>query len=1066
MSNTNDIDLEKLTLNSTFYDWYLRTNQIIDYINPINVYDVFAGDGLQESRTGTPGTIQINLGTNPTQYAIDTITNTDGNSVTILNIAGLTSASVANTSTFVFGGTTSKSVLRKVAASDMLPPTINGNHTFTGTITVGDLIVNDGTIVLNAAGSTRDNVGLIIESTADTNLNNISFLYDTDTQAWYSSANLGLASGKRFVTDAVGTAKYPFFASSSQAIVDLQLTGKVGGIDEMWSIKGSWGSPDSLVFGHYTNNSLVYDILELQSLGTNGSRVIVKDALTITDVLNSSPFSAIPATTSVPVTDATNGFLNGFVNRIVVSSSGVVVGDIVRLDSTNAIKAQADSEANSQTIGIVESINGGNATVVTGGICVQRPRNTSGNQFNLTKGQVYYLDQGVSGAVTGTKPSSGIVKPVLIGLSSTECLYVPDFSYSNLIQNAFTSVLVVDTNETINASGSDQLRLKGGTDIALDFTTNNEVVINSTVVGLPSASNYSYYIKQTSAEGLVANNYSILGRPLNGNIANIDVAAGTLVGRRADTDDSNNPVEALLPSQVRSMLGFSGNRYIKSVLFEDIGSTDVQLFDAINSETVTVRAGFGIDFSYDSVDNAIIINNTGGGGGGGGGTGSVINVSDQTTNATDISQITFANNDIRGFINFTVAENTSGIATIYASPKNSYLRLTSSNTSVFHDPGDGLRIVGSGGINVSLASVGAFNTFTVSLGTSIVANTITSNTDILTLNTSTSRVSFQIGDDSGDTGSGYNATDLGYTTKIQTYDNITQSVTRIDSTAYNGYTGNSTTAQSKCVSLFADVNISGDIVSFPFRFFKIIADSIEVTDLNVTGTAIKNFAEINSISGELAVLGAFNFGSIKFQDGGAGSDGVLFNFESSNPSQNNAFIIKPSVGTTFGGGIATSKSLFISEKIFFTNNTATSFTPSIGLDTATSGSVLVESISAQSQFRLKQVNNNTIAIGVQNGYGYLSYDSDNTGNPDASMTISDNSSFNGIAKFGLYSGINGDTGGIEYLPITYNTGDIGKGLRITSVSSGIATVEAKDYIKPYSDPPDINDPINTLYYTV
>lgn len=51
--STNEIDIVKLSINDTFYDWFLRTNQVIDYVNPINVYDVFAGAGILESRTGT-----------------------------------------------------------------------------------------------------------------------------------------------------------------------------------------------------------------------------------------------------------------------------------------------------------------------------------------------------------------------------------------------------------------------------------------------------------------------------------------------------------------------------------------------------------------------------------------------------------------------------------------------------------------------------------------------------------------------------------------------------------------------------------------------------------------------------------------------------------------------------------------------------------------------------------------------------------------------------------------------------------------------------------------------------
>ena len=87
--STNENDIVKLNLNDTFYDWYLRTNQIIDYVNPINVYDVFAGSGLRESRTGTPGTIELTVDTDPTLFGITTLVNTDGHSLVVLDYTQL-----------------------------------------------------------------------------------------------------------------------------------------------------------------------------------------------------------------------------------------------------------------------------------------------------------------------------------------------------------------------------------------------------------------------------------------------------------------------------------------------------------------------------------------------------------------------------------------------------------------------------------------------------------------------------------------------------------------------------------------------------------------------------------------------------------------------------------------------------------------------------------------------------------------------------------------------------------------------------------------------------------------
>jgi hypothetical protein len=1342
MPNTNDIDLQKLTLDSTFYDWYLRTNQIIDYINPINVYDVFAGNGLQESRTGTPGTVEISLGTDPTNYGIDTLTDSNGDSVTILNIAGLTSGTVANTSTFAFGGTGTKSVLRKVAASDMLPPLINGNHEFGGSIVLGDASVKDKTITLNYQNYIRDGSGIVLDSiqdaavkltegkslgnwyqiqrhanaatggtissngtvlritsgndttlinrsllhdvkynrsgtlvtelsatatgylhyednvnttvyfkgyvepfnfletstvdasrvygshtiffvgyryfhtqqgdgllsgvpldtftgpqdgfgfqairngsnftwhcivvagvgeafsgdanicyAVDTNLdaftpqelkvnfnngvltwyangvlvattsfsqlitagnlftpagntsmyacvsslkggsgstipgqytiavqeasvvrglpltyndfldtnellNNstlydkITFLFDNFTDAWYSNRNLGLKLGKKFVSDSLGTAVYPFYATNSQGIVDIQLQTNIGATLEAWSIKGAWGSPDTLKFGHYTNGVLNQEVLELQSLGTNGSRVIVKDALTITDVLNSSPFSATPAVTSVPVTDATDGFLNQFVNRIKVSTSlgPSDVGAFVRRDTSTGflVLAQANSEANAAVLGQLESVSSGVGTVITSGFSATPP---TGGSPMVTIG-IYYLSQNTAGRLQLPKPVSGIIKPVLYNLSTTTSLIIPDF-YNAAGTSAFTAVQVVDTGETYTASASGTtLRLDGGNSIALDYTTNGTIVFNYTGSQLPTGvSNDSFYIKNNSGTdtALTPSTYSLVGQPLNAGLADIPVAPGTLVGRRDDTDDANNPVEALLPSQVRSILGFSGNRYIKSILFEESASTDIINFDATNSESVKVRAGFGIDFTYDPIEEALVITNTGGGTGGGGGPSTLDISATSGGSATDVGAIRFLNTDARNFIDFTVEENTSGTASIVATPKNTFLRLGNVST-INHDANDILRIVGTTGVNVSLASQATTNTFTISLlAAGINTNKVTSANNTVSLDTNSPRtLTFSVVDSSA--GGGYNAGDQDYTVTLETYGSLTtiSGVPRIDSQSYTGFS-NPAVSQNLCISMLADKVIGPDTVSFPFRFYNIIADKIKVVDLEVTGTAIKDFTEINNLSGEnYTGISPYNLNRIRLP---TSLDGILLDFDTTTGLSNRAFIMKPEPNTF---GPTRSKSFFISEKIFFTDQTLNHFSPSIGLDGA--GSILVQSDSSQSKFRFVDSGNRECSVGVQSGYAFLTYDSDSTmSNSVVSFRVSADTILNNADSFAV--GVAG-TEGWKINTVVYSSNDVGKGVRISSVTGGVATLEARDYIKPYVAGSTSGDLINTLYYVV
>ena len=335
--STNETDIVKLNLNDTFYDWYLRTNQIIDYVNPINVYDVFAGNGLSESRTGTPGTIELSVDTAPALYGITTLVDTnDGSSVVALDFSSLTVGTVANTSIFSFQDASSQ--IYKVEASDILPPDINDDHTFNGAIIVADLTVNDGNITLVADTSTEGNKAGLFVTGLDTD--NVFFTYDPETSAWYSSHNYGVTSGTGFVTDSTGDAVYPFIASETQAQIDLQLQSTVSGIPERFSVFAEFDAANTLTFSHYSNGSLVSDILELTSTGTNGSSVVVKDTITITDVLNSTPFTQSPAAESVPVTDSTDGFLNEFVNRVKLPTGdgSIAAGDFVYVDSSGDLQ--------------------------------------------------------------------------------------------------------------------------------------------------------------------------------------------------------------------------------------------------------------------------------------------------------------------------------------------------------------------------------------------------------------------------------------------------------------------------------------------------------------------------------------------------------------------------------------------------------------------------------------------------------------------------------------------------------------------------------------------------------
>lgn len=93
---------------------------------------------------------------------------------------------------------------------------------------------------------------------------------------------------------------------------------------------------------------------------------------------------------------------------------GFVVQRAVRLSGSTWIKAQADSEANAEAVGIVTAVaDADNFTVTFGGY--------SAAFSGLTAGSVYFLSASSSGVLTTTEPTTAgeVSKPMLVAISAT-----------------------------------------------------------------------------------------------------------------------------------------------------------------------------------------------------------------------------------------------------------------------------------------------------------------------------------------------------------------------------------------------------------------------------------------------------------------------------------------------------------------------------------------------------------------------------------------------------------------------------------------------------------------------
>ena len=1075
--STNETDIAKLSLNDTFYDWYLRTNQVIDYVNPVNVYDVFAGAGLSESRTGNPGTIELSVATNPSLYGINTLVSTQGVSQVVLDYNALSQGTVSNTSLFSIQNNTDQIFF--VEASDMLPPEINGNHAFGGVITVADLIVDDGTITINNTGSNRDSCGLVIESVNDTNTENVSFTYDTTTEAWYSSEYLGVKSGKGFVTDSSPKAVFPFIATSAQGQVDVRLQSTIGGIPERISLEAEFDANNSLTVAHYLNNSLVNEIVEFTSNGTNGSSVIVKDTIQITDILNSNPFSQTPAVTSVPITDSTNGYLSQFVNRVKVAKGSAAVGDFVRMNGSSLAKASPSSVANAQVLGVVESIDGANAVVITSG-----PFSGISGLSGLTTGDVYYLDPNSAGDVTNTDPSNtnGVLdKPVFIATSATSGVIIPDFAGtgttvvgggggSGTINNAFATISIGTTD--ITASGEDTLTLVGGDNITL-VPSGNQITINCDITSSGTANTFLTYNNSGAFTQLAPSSYSVLAKPLNGALSSVVIQPGNIIGRLDDTDDTDNPVQSLSASQVLDILGFSSNSFIRTISFETGTGTTEYTFDAdTTGEDVVIRAGSNISFEY--AGGALYINSTGDGG-----TNTVIGSGELTVGTEGGTQYTtntinfetdYAGSKLatEEFIQFSIRQVTSNIAFISAKPTENYFRYNIGTSGAnTHTPGYTLQLATDTKKNL----VFGFNKNTTVKTETISINlspTIQVDKIVPSVSTQGSGLILSGGDDAGrntlrlideprNIGSGDESTIV-----INAFDDINPPIITRQSTQ-NLAGPNS----GKCVSFYADSDAptAGDTYSYPFRFYKIIVDEIECANLNATeSTKVTQFA--NKIIGfeDTSVISGGSVSRIILTDAVAsgsppyGASGTMLRFDDSANPSSTAFIFKPSYAFFDPDNLTLSKMLVVGDALRFANpSSVTQWSPYLKFGSSTSEMRLVSTAGSNSILEFAGNSGSTLgSTGVVAGsYAFLNY-FDGTNN----QYLRIKSEAEIVADTLTLKDSTGN--GLKFDTVAPTAGQV---LYVDDLTGLVGNIKSGYIIKPWTGT-TTGDPINTLYYTI
>ena len=1091
--NTNENDILQLQLNDTFYDWYLRTNQIIEYVNPINVYDIFPGVGLVESRSGNPGTVELSISTDSALYGIGTL-NTGGIHDVVLSYATLTAGAVTNTSLFAFQGGANQ--LFKVAASDILPPTVNGNHVFTGDITFQqDLNVFGPTITLNTNGGSRDNCGIVVESTADTQIQNVLWTYDTATTAWMSSENLGLKTGKAFVTDSYPKAEFPFEASQSQGQVDIQLGTTSGGIPERFSIEAQFDTANSLSFSHHYNDVLVNDILELSSSGAGGGEVIVKNTITITDILNSTPFAQTPTATSVPITGS-DGYLSQFVNRVTLpTGGGTAVGDFVYMNGGEAYPASADTLAQSQSIGIVESISGANAVIIMTGAF-------SGILNGLTAGAKYYLDPVTPGGVTKLDPANtngDLDKLVFIATSATSGIIIPDFTTtgsgsitttsSSGTQDTFKTIAITGSSSVVAEQPSDTLTFTAGTNITLTGNFDSDTVTFACKIP-ESATNHTLLSgtgSATYAYTTAIDTFSLVGRAVSGNIAGIVVTPGTIIGRIDDSNDSDNAVKGLTGTEVRNIIGLPENSsYIQTVSFESGSGNPVLVHDATSDgELLTIAEGANISFT--NVNGTLYISATGvSGETTQGGSSLFVGLEGPGETPVELNQLIFeddyngANTDSVKHISFEFRTTGTGIGFVSAKPTNNYLKLGADNKNGSHTAGNTLRIVGGTSITSSFGVTTGFENITLNLDSTIYVQKIIASPQ----STGTSGLILSGGDDNGRD-----------TVKILDVDRLpieadgrhesTLIINAWDSVAVGNTLRKSTTLlggiyAEKCVSMFADSGFQEattggpSLYSYPIRMHELIVDKIICAELIATEATKQNETITKIMGGGKDTQYISTAGSTKLEfitNDTYVSNGILLEFTdivSGNNSPNNAFIFSPTqayaaaIDTADYRQFVVGGSLRFAEVIVDTGE-YTTWSPTLS-HSSTSG-LLCKSYQTTSELKFDASSIGTGTVGVQtnasstSAYTYLTH---TYSGANSHLRITADAEIQ-AASFTIKT-----TAGVGYKFAPANTSQNiitpGHVLYVDSLTGTIGTIKSRFIIKPFSSL-DGTDPINTLYYT-
>ena len=141
------------------------------------------------------------------------------------------------------------------------------------------------------------------------------------------------------------------------------------------------------------------------------------------------------------------------------SSHGFAVGNILRFNGTDYVKAKADTLANSEVVGMVKTVTDGDNFIllVEGYIS---------GLSSLTSGTLYYLSDATAGIMTSTAPTTvgAIDKPLFIAVSITTG-YLFTFKGTTIEDGLFDIDIDGNLEPVVGAAADSDFEIDGNGDI-------------------------------------------------------------------------------------------------------------------------------------------------------------------------------------------------------------------------------------------------------------------------------------------------------------------------------------------------------------------------------------------------------------------------------------------------------------------------------------------------------------------------------------------------------------------------------------------------------------------------